>query len=403
MKKSTTRIGALALTGAIVGSGLAGAFVAPAFAAEQGPKPETLVKAAVTEVTGPADCAAGTTPIREVTEIHQDWLWDENADDGQGGIGAWVADPAGPTGGVETFTTRASTTAERAEAECGPGDTPQPARVTTKAAYTGAESLDCERNEVTWTNYGAEWYDFVWDVNQQKFVAGETQFDATTSGSRPATAEECDDTENPGGGEGENPGGGEGENPGGGEGENPGGGEGENPGGENPGGENPGGENPGGENPGGENPGGENPGGAEEPKNDVKQSDAVAGEDFRVTGSGFKPNEVVKIYLHSDPIFLGTLTADAAGKIDGFVKIPANAPAGEHHIVIVDTAGVEYTSGTITVKAAPAAPAAVKAEVKEESHPDTGFGLLAPLSGALTLLAAGGAAFVARKRLGATA
>ncbi|WP_159599472.1 hypothetical protein [Agromyces humi] len=413
MKKSTTRLGALALTGVLVGSGVAGAFVSPAFAAPDSPKPDAVeVTAEITEATGPANCLDGSIPIRITSAVLQDWVWDE-ADDG--GTDTWIEDPAGTTGGDVTDTTRDATVDERAAADCGPGaDDVKPDPVTTAAAYDGPETLDCEAGVFAWTHYGAESYDWVWDVPTQSFVPGETAIGDTEEQSRPATAEDC---EEPGGGEepgdgGEEPGdGGEepgdgGGNPGGEEpgdgGEEPGDG-GENPGGENPGGENPGGENPGGENPGGENPGTENPGtenpgtenpGAEAPKpaNTVPAADAVAGEDFRVTGSGFKANEVVKVYLHSDPILLGELTADADGKIDGYVKIPANAPAGEHHIVLVDTAGVEYQSGTITVKAAAAA------AVAEEGHPDTGFGLAGPLTAALTLIAAGGVFLVARKR-----
>lgn len=42
-----------------------------------------------------------------------------------------------------------------------------------------------------------------------------------------------------------------------------------------------------------------------------------------------------EFYLHSDPIFLGTASADAAGVIEATFPLPAAVTAGEHTIVVV--------------------------------------------------------------------
>jgi hypothetical protein len=53
-----------------------------------------------------------------------------------------------------------------------------------------------------------------------------------------------------------------------------------------------------------------------------------------VTGTGFLPGERVSVVLHSDPIPLGTTTADANGAIRLSWTVPANLPQGEHRVVL---------------------------------------------------------------------
>jgi LPXTG-motif cell wall-anchored protein len=60
----------------------------------------------------------------------------------------------------------------------------------------------------------------------------------------------------------------------------------------------------------------------------------VPGEVLRVDGDGFTPGAVLSVVLRSDPINLGSLKADGRGGFNASVKIPANAPAGRHHIVV---------------------------------------------------------------------
>jgi len=68
-----------------------------------------------------------------------------------------------------------------------------------------------------------------------------------------------------------------------------------------------------------------------------------------ITGEGFKPFEVVDIWMHSTPVLLGTLTADAQGRISGSFAMPTGLASGTHHVVLVDEAGVSYTSAELVV------------------------------------------------------
>ncbi|MCW4385612.1 metallophosphoesterase family protein [Salinibacterium sp. SYSU T00001] len=117
-----------------------------------------------------------------------------------------------------------------------------------------------------------------------------------------------------------------------------------------PGGENPGGENPGGENPGGENPGGENPDG-ETASVKVSDGQLTPGEAFTVTAAGFQPREEVRIELHSDPVLLATVTADADGGVSQRVTVPRTAPAAEHTIVLIgQTSGIRAEVAVLVVQ-----------------------------------------------------
>jgi hypothetical protein len=75
----------------------------------------------------------------------------------------------------------------------------------------------------------------------------------------------------------------------------------------------------------------------------------VVGASIPITGTGFAPFEVVDIWLHSTPVLLGTLIADAQGRISGSFPMPTSIAAGTHHIVLVDEAGVSHTSAALVV------------------------------------------------------
>ena len=77
----------------------------------------------------------------------------------------------------------------------------------------------------------------------------------------------------------------------------------------------------------------------------------VAGGTIPITMSGFQPFEVVEIWLYSTPMLLGTLTADVDGVISGSFTVPSGTPAGTHHVVLFDEAGIQYTSVDLTVAA----------------------------------------------------
>ncbi len=62
-----------------------------------------------------------------------------------------------------------------------------------------------------------------------------------------------------------------------------------------------------------------------------------------MTGQHFIPGETVEFWLHSDPVLLGTATADAGGTVAASVTIPANTPSGTHHIELrgTETASIQ--------------------------------------------------------------
>lgn len=72
---------------------------------------------------------------------------------------------------------------------------------------------------------------------------------------------------------------------------------------------------------------------------------------IRIRLIGLFPYTVIHMVLHSDPIDLGEFTADENGVIDVTVRIPASAPAGDHHIVYVDENGNEVTVASLTIPA----------------------------------------------------
>jgi uncharacterized repeat protein (TIGR02543 family) len=111
-------------------------------------------------------------------------------------------------------------------------------------------------------------------------------------------------------------------------------------------------------------------------------SDAGGRMTVTVTGSGFTPGEPVIVVLHSDPVVLGTLVADAAGNVSGSFVIPAGTPAGAHTVVATGTLSGVQASVAIVVPADPAALAATGAD----PYPALGWGTAAVLLGALALL-----------------
>jgi hypothetical protein len=84
-------------------------------------------------------------------------------------------------------------------------------------------------------------------------------------------------------------------------------------------------------------------------------SSIIRGNTMTVTGSGFKSGDQLELWLHSTPVLLGTATA-TGGTFTSTVVIPANTPAGLHHLVVVGA-----QSGTHSVPLTIALPAAVAA------------------------------------------
>lgn len=81
----------------------------------------------------------------------------------------------------------------------------------------------------------------------------------------------------------------------------------------------------------------------------LSDSEVMAGESLTVTGSGFGANEQVKLVLHSDPVSLTTVNADAQGGFSQVVTIPANTAAGKHEIVATGTDSDRSASANVKV------------------------------------------------------
>mgnify|MGYP006073631047 CR=1 FL=1 len=60
-----------------------------------------------------------------------------------------------------------------------------------------------------------------------------------------------------------------------------------------------------------------------------------------LTGSGFTPNSLVRLELHSTPIFLGYARADADGFVSIRVRMPREAQMGSHEVWMMDMMGSE--------------------------------------------------------------
>jgi LPXTG-motif cell wall-anchored protein len=101
--------------------------------------------------------------------------------------------------------------------------------------------------------------------------------------------------------------------------------------------------------------------------------------------SGFQPFEEVTLTMHSEPVVLGTFTADANGVVTAEFTLPANVAAGEHTLVY--EGAVTYFQESFTVTAAG----------PKLAH--TGADVTVPLTVGLGLVLAGtGALVVSRRR-----
>ncbi|MBV8960422.1 MAG: hypothetical protein JO087_16770 [Actinobacteria bacterium] len=64
------------------------------------------------------------------------------------------------------------------------------------------------------------------------------------------------------------------------------------------------------------------------------------GQKITVTASGFTPNESVAVAAHSATVSLGSVTADAAGKVTASITLPTSLDAGAHTITLTGASRV---------------------------------------------------------------
>lgn len=78
----------------------------------------------------------------------------------------------------------------------------------------------------------------------------------------------------------------------------------------------------------------------------------VVGKSIEVDGTGFEPGTPLSVELHSDPVVLGTATADAAGAFTLSATVPAGTKPGKHTVVVL-SGGAEIASAVVQIAAAP--------------------------------------------------
>ena len=77
-------------------------------------------------------------------------------------------------------------------------------------------------------------------------------------------------------------------------------------------------------------------------------------EEFFTTGTGFAPGSIVEVWMMSNPIQLGTTSADSEGNVEGVFKVPSGVESGSHRLVfkgrnaddasVVVAIGISYTA-----------------------------------------------------------
>ncbi|MET0903670.1 MAG: prenyltransferase/squalene oxidase repeat-containing protein [Acidimicrobiales bacterium] len=118
------------------------------------------------------------------------------------------------------------------------------------------------------------------------------------------------------------------------------------------------------------------------PKGWASVSAVTAGGSVTLSAVGFAPGEKVDVSMPSAEVALGTLTADAAGAVEGDVTVPADVEPGNHAIVMVG-----QTSGTEVEIPIEVLPAAVDDPTQ---LPATGSPSIPLASVAVALLVVGG-------------
>ena len=120
------------------------------------------------------------------------------------------------------------------------------------------------------------------------------------------------------------------------------------------------------------------------------------GDTVTISGAGALPLHSVIAELHSTPISLGSALVAGDGSFSFSVTIPANAPAGNHSLVVFlagDTSTVAQAAIAVVIAAAAVVPAAVPGGLVR-----TGIDPAPAVTLALALMVLGGLAIAARAR-----
>jgi hypothetical protein len=115
--------------------------------------------------------------------------------------------------------------------------------------------------------------------------------------------------------------------------------------------------------------------------------DVAAGADVTLTGTGYAPNADLDVELHSDPVWLTTVTTDGDGAFSAEVTVPQDTPEGDHHFVVAHQGTLVSESPVTVAAAAPAVDAAVDAAGAEQATPKDAAETVPPFTGLVILSA----------------
>jgi hypothetical protein len=121
-----------------------------------------------------------------------------------------------------------------------------------------------------------------------------------------------------------------------------------------------------------------------------------AGASLTVSGTGFAPTEKVSLTLHSEPVSLGTVDADAVGAFTTTVTVPDGVPLGIHTLVALGSVSQAPAQGSLSVVEAtadppvtPKAPSSAATPLEHQTLAATGYDAMPVIAFGLGLLLVG--------------
>lgn len=142
------------------------------------------------------------------------------------------------------------------------------------------------------------------------------------------------------------------------------------------------------------------PDGPTVPMAHLDKTQVRAGDPLTVTGEGFMAGEQVEVWLHSEPTWIATTTADDAGAVAYTFIVPVDTPPGVHHVELRGiSSGTSLSSAEFTVLAGSGgsgSPTGAKASTG--SLPRTGGGMDLARIGAFLVVAGAALTLGLRRR-----
>ncbi len=128
----------------------------------------------------------------------------------------------------------------------------------------------------------------------------------------------------------------------------------------------------------------------------LDKTEVEPGGSVAVSCTGFAPGTPVEVYLHSDPILLGTVNAGEDGTITFDAEIPANTPTGPHTL---ECRGTGQDGNALSLSAQFTVVSATTATTTSGTLPRTGSDSTNLVRIGIVLIVAGAAlAVVVRRR-----